>query len=63
MREKHYFNFSVPSLLLLNDLDTCFLDAIRYLLKYFSSTKSSRKVQSSAYFAFMVGSFLFVCLG
>ena len=35
MTEKHQFNFSVPSLLLLNVLVTCFLDAIRYLLKYF----------------------------
>ena len=35
MAEKHQFNFSVPSLLLLNVLVTCFLDAIRYFLKYF----------------------------
>ena len=32
MTEKHQFNFSVPSLLLLNVLVTCFLDAIRYCL-------------------------------
>ena len=34
MTEKHQFNFSAASLLLLNVLVTCFLDAIRYLLKY-----------------------------
>uniref|UniRef100_A0A453BI62 Uncharacterized protein n=1 Tax=Aegilops tauschii subsp. strangulata TaxID=200361 RepID=A0A453BI62_AEGTS len=43
---KHQFNFSIPSLLLLDVLVTCFLDAIRCLLKCFSPTKSSRKVHS-----------------
>ena len=42
---KHQFNFSIPSLLLLDVLVTCFLDAIRCLLKCFP-TKSSRKVHS-----------------